>query len=147
MFVLGAIALIGLGALAMSLVTRFWNDIKDWLNNTAADVVQRYIGYDARRAMQKAVNKGGKGAPFGAPPVGNNDQRDHAADGQPPAERPQAADLQLGQHCADGDHQSAFHQPSCVLVFHTMYLHKKRIVPDGRSDAGKEQQSRRAAPP
>ena len=58
MFVLGAIALVGLGALAtMSLVTKFWNDIKDWLNNTAADVVQRHIGYDARRAMQKAVNK------------------------------------------------------------------------------------------
>ncbi len=57
MFVLTAIALVGLGALAKTLVTKFWNDIKDWLNNTAADYVQHYIGYDARKAMQKAVNK------------------------------------------------------------------------------------------
>lgn len=33
----------------------FWNDIKEWLNNTAANVVQKYIGYDARKAMQKAI--------------------------------------------------------------------------------------------
>lgn len=58
MFILGAIAVgLFLGASAMALVTSFWNDIKDWLNNTAADVVQKYIGYDARKAMQKAVNK------------------------------------------------------------------------------------------
>ena len=38
-----------------SAITKFWNDIKDWLNNTAADVVQEYIGYDATKAMQKAV--------------------------------------------------------------------------------------------
>ncbi len=57
MFVLGAIALVGIGVIAMGLVTKFWNDIKDWLNNTAADVVQKYIGYDARKAMQKAVNR------------------------------------------------------------------------------------------
>ncbi len=46
-----------LGAVALKLVEKFWDSIKDWLNNTAADVVQKYIGYDARRAMQKAVNK------------------------------------------------------------------------------------------
>ena len=58
MFVLGAIVVgVALGALAMSLITQFWNEIKDWLNNTAADVVQEYIGYDARKAMQKAVCK------------------------------------------------------------------------------------------
>lgn len=39
----------------MKCVTEFWEDIRDWLNNTAADVVQKYIGYDARKAMQKAV--------------------------------------------------------------------------------------------
>lgn len=58
MFILGAIAVgLALGAAAMALVTAFWEDIKDWLNNTAADVVQKYIGYDARKAMQKAINK------------------------------------------------------------------------------------------
>lgn len=58
MFVLGAIAVIaGVSTLVMLLVKNFWEDIKDWLNNTAADAVQKYIGYDARRALQKAVNK------------------------------------------------------------------------------------------
>ena len=58
MFVLGAIALgLGLSVAAVALVTKFWNEVRDWLNHTAADVVQRYIGYDARKAMQKAVCK------------------------------------------------------------------------------------------
>lgn len=43
------------GALLTGALLIFWNDIKEWLNNTAADVVQRYIGYDARKAMQRAV--------------------------------------------------------------------------------------------
>ena len=38
-----------------SSITKFWNDIKDWLNNTAADVVQPYVGYDARKALRRAV--------------------------------------------------------------------------------------------
>lgn len=59
-FVLGSIALVGLGALAMGLVTKFWNDIKDWLNNTAADVVQQYIGYDARRGIDEVISDGNK---------------------------------------------------------------------------------------
>ena len=40
----------------MTLLTTFWDEIRDWLNNTAADVVQERIGYDARKALQKAVN-------------------------------------------------------------------------------------------
>ncbi len=57
MFVLGVIALVGVSTLVMGLVTKFWNDIKDWLNNTAADVVQKLIGYSVRKALQKAINK------------------------------------------------------------------------------------------
>ncbi|MQN01065.1 MAG: hypothetical protein DUD27_07705 [Lachnospiraceae bacterium] len=57
MFVFVLAAIVGVGILAMSLIKRFWNDIRDWLNNTAADVVQKYLGYDARKAMQKAVNR------------------------------------------------------------------------------------------
>lgn len=52
-FVLAAAA----ATLLTTAVIAFWNDIKDWLNNTAANVVQKYIGYDARQAMQKAVCK------------------------------------------------------------------------------------------
>lgn len=33
----------------------FWEDIASWLNNTAANAVERVLGYDARRAMQRAV--------------------------------------------------------------------------------------------
>ena len=48
LFVLGAI----LGGAAL---VRFWDDIKDWLNNVAADAVERTFGYNARQHMQKAV--------------------------------------------------------------------------------------------
>lgn len=51
MSILAAAGWFILGALAMGAITYFWDDIKNWLNNTAADVVQKYIGYDARRAM------------------------------------------------------------------------------------------------
>ena len=46
--ILGAI--IGCAAL-----TYFWNDIRNWLNSVAADVVERHLGYSARERMQKAV--------------------------------------------------------------------------------------------
>lgn len=49
--------LITAGAVLASCVVKFWNGIKDWLNNVAADVVQEYIGYDARQALQRAVCK------------------------------------------------------------------------------------------
>ena len=38
-----------------SCITLFWNDIREWLDNVAADVVQQYVGYDARDTMRKAV--------------------------------------------------------------------------------------------
>lgn len=43
------------GAILAGAMLAFWDDIKEWLNNTAADVVQKYIGYDARKAMQRAI--------------------------------------------------------------------------------------------
>lgn len=33
----------------------FWEDIAQWLNNTAANAVERKFGIDARKTMQKAV--------------------------------------------------------------------------------------------
>ena len=35
----------------------FWEDIAHWLNNTAADAVERRFGIDARKNMQRAVCK------------------------------------------------------------------------------------------
>lgn len=51
----GVIGWILVGAVLTGALLYFWNDIRDWLNNTAADVVQQYIGYNARKAMQRAV--------------------------------------------------------------------------------------------
>lgn len=36
-------------------IDRFWNDIAGWLNNTAANAVEKVLGYDAKRFMHKAV--------------------------------------------------------------------------------------------
>ena len=52
---LGVLGWVLVGAVLTGALLYFWNDIRDWLNNTAADVVQKYIGYDARKAMQKAI--------------------------------------------------------------------------------------------
>lgn len=43
------------GAVLAGALLYFWNDIKEWLNNTAADVIERVLGYNARKAMQRAV--------------------------------------------------------------------------------------------
>ena len=44
-----------LGAVLTGVFLSFWNDIKAWLNTTAADAVQKYIGYSARKALQRAT--------------------------------------------------------------------------------------------
>lgn len=44
-----------LGALLLTAIDRFWNDIAGWLNSTAANAVERVLGYDARKFMQRAV--------------------------------------------------------------------------------------------
>ena len=45
------------GLVLTAAVMAFWDEIREWLNNTAADVVQKYISYDARKAMQRAICK------------------------------------------------------------------------------------------
>lgn len=49
--VLGAVV----GAVAVTVIDLFWDDIATWLNNTAADAVGRVLGYNARNHMQRAV--------------------------------------------------------------------------------------------
>lgn len=39
----------------------FWEDIAAWLNNTAADAVEKALGYDAKKFMQRAVSRVTKG--------------------------------------------------------------------------------------
>ncbi len=34
----------------------FWEEIACWLNNTAADAVEKALGYNAKKYMQKAVS-------------------------------------------------------------------------------------------
>lgn len=41
--------------LAAAAVVAFWNRIAFWLNNTAADAVERVLGYDAKKFMHRAV--------------------------------------------------------------------------------------------
>lgn len=43
------------GALLLTAIDRFWDDIANWLNNTAANAVERVFGYNARKTMQRAV--------------------------------------------------------------------------------------------
>lgn len=45
-----------LGAVLLTAIDRFWNDIAGWLNNTAANAVEKVLGYDARKFMQRAVS-------------------------------------------------------------------------------------------
>lgn len=47
---------IALGLIAGTALTVFWKDVEKWLNNVAADFVERHLGYNARKAMQKAVS-------------------------------------------------------------------------------------------
>lgn len=49
-FVAGA-----LFGLLLTAMDRFWNEIAGWLNNTAANAVEKVLGYDAKKFMQRAV--------------------------------------------------------------------------------------------
>lgn len=55
MSLLFAAGFVLVGAVLTGVLLAFWNDVRDWLNNVAADTVQKYIGYNARKAMQRAV--------------------------------------------------------------------------------------------
>lgn len=48
---LGALA----GAVAVTVIDRFWESIAQWLNNTAANAVERVLGYNAKKNMHRAV--------------------------------------------------------------------------------------------
>lgn len=50
--VVGAIA----GAAAVTVVDKFWDKIAHWLNNTAADAVEKVLGPEARKNMHRAVS-------------------------------------------------------------------------------------------
>lgn len=45
-----------LGVAIKTAIDRFWNNIIGWLNNTAANAVEKVLGYDARKFMQRAVS-------------------------------------------------------------------------------------------
>lgn len=46
-----------IGVVAAGFLVTFWDDIKSWLNNTAANAVERVLGYGARDRMHRAVAK------------------------------------------------------------------------------------------
>lgn len=52
---IGWIGWVIVGAVLTGALLYFWNDIRDWLNNTAANAVERALGYNARKTMQRAV--------------------------------------------------------------------------------------------
>lgn len=43
------------GTVTVACLVAFWDEIKQWLDNVAADWVERHLGYNARTHMQKAV--------------------------------------------------------------------------------------------
>lgn len=46
-----------LGAVTATVLVTFWDQIRGWLNNVAANMVEKVFGYNARNNMQKAVAK------------------------------------------------------------------------------------------
>lgn len=51
-FILGAAAV----ALLTGALVAFWDSIRNWLNSTAANFVEKHLGYNARQKMHKAVS-------------------------------------------------------------------------------------------
>ncbi|MDR1532903.1 MAG: hypothetical protein LBS62_12140 [Clostridiales bacterium] len=51
-FVIALLAGLAVGAV----LTKYWDNIRAWLNNEAADWVERNLGYKARRGLFKAVS-------------------------------------------------------------------------------------------
>jgi|LSQX01.1.fsa_nt_gb hypothetical protein len=46
-----------LGAAVTACLVTFWDEIRIWLNNTAADAVEKVLGYGARERMHRAIAK------------------------------------------------------------------------------------------
>lgn len=44
-------------ALVVAAMNRFWDSIAVWLNNTAANAVEKVLGYNAKKFMQRAVTQ------------------------------------------------------------------------------------------
>ena len=55
MSILAAIGWVVAGAVAAGVLVTFWDEIRNWLNNVAADFVERQFGYGAREKMHKAI--------------------------------------------------------------------------------------------
>lgn len=54
---LGFIGWVLVGAGLTIALRYFWYGIRDWLNNTAANAVERVLGYNARKTMRRAVSQ------------------------------------------------------------------------------------------
>lgn len=54
---LAAIGWMLLGGAVVGAIATYWDGIKDWLNNVAADFVEKHLGYNARQRMQRATSK------------------------------------------------------------------------------------------
>lgn len=46
-----------LGAVVATCLVTFWDEIRKWLNNTAANVVEKVLGYGARERMHRATTR------------------------------------------------------------------------------------------
>ena len=46
---------VGIGVALAAALQRFWDGIANWLNSTAADAVERALGYNARQYMLRAT--------------------------------------------------------------------------------------------
>lgn len=57
MSILGIIGWVLLGAATTTVLVTFWDEIRNWLNNVAANTIEKVFGYNARNNMQKAVAK------------------------------------------------------------------------------------------
>lgn len=57
MSLLAFIGWILVGVVATACLVTFWDEIRQWLNNSAADTVERILGYGARERMHKAVSR------------------------------------------------------------------------------------------
>lgn len=54
---LAALGWVIVGGLLVGAIAKFWDEIRDWLNNVAADFVEKHLGYNARQKMLKATSK------------------------------------------------------------------------------------------
>ncbi|WP_042347602.1 hypothetical protein [Bacillus massiliigorillae] len=54
---LAALGWVLLGGIVTGGLVTFWDEIRQWLNQVAADAVEKMFGYKARQTMQRAVVK------------------------------------------------------------------------------------------